>query len=242
MSAKRFFVEGVHAAGDTVTLAGSDARKILTVLRKRSGDHLEIVDSAAVLFDAELDTDGNRVAVRLLQRLPSGQAFGPQITIAQGIPKGQKMDFVVEKLTELGVAAIVPLESERSVVTGVGFSKLDRWRRLAKSSAQQCGRRDVPEIAAPADFEAVLRSFGSFDCVLLPWELAPPESGAAGLRIAALVRGKKNVLAIIGPEGGFSHQEVSAAREAGAHVVSLGDRILRAETAGLVLAALVQFS
>lgn len=239
---QRFFVEGVHASGDVVALAGSDARKIVTVLRKRSGDRIEIVDSAAAVFNAEIEIEGTHVRAQLLAPLAKAAISGPRLTIAQGIPKGQKMDFVVEKLTELGVASILPFESERSVVTGIAPGKLDRWRRLAKSAAQQCGRRDVPEIAAPMQFSALVEAFGAFDCVLFPWELAPREAAPVAREVARLLRGAASVLAIVGPEGGFTHAEASAAREAGAHVVSLGERILRTETVGLVLAALVQFS
>lgn len=242
MPADRFFIEGIHASGDVVELLGSDARKIVFVLRKQTGDSLEIIDSAATLFRAELQVEAPRVRARLLEGALRPPNDAPRLTIAQGIPKGQKMDFVVEKLTELGVSAIVPFESERSVVTGTGANKVDRWRRLAKSSAQQCGRRDVPDILDPVRFSDVVGTFGSFDCVLLPWELASRDGGAGSGRIARLVEGTRNILAIIGPEGGFTHSEAGAARDHGAHLVSLGERILRSETAGLVLAVLVQFS
>jgi len=240
---QRFFVEGVHSSGDVVALGGSDARKIVTVLRKRSGDRIQIVDSAAAVFTAEIEVEaGTQVRARLLAPQTNAPPGGPRLTIAQAIPKGQKMDFVVEKLTELGVAAIVPFESERSVVTGIGPGKLERWRRLAKSASQQSGRRDVPEIAAPTQLSALMESFTAFDCVLFPWELAARAGGSVGGEVALLVRGAAEILGVIGPEGGFSHAEASAAHAAGAHFVSLGDRIFRTETAGLVLATLVQFS
>ncbi len=242
MPADRFFIEGVHATGDIVDIRGSDARKIVSVLRKHTGDALEIIDSAATLFRAELEVDGAQVRARLRAGDSSASSDAPRLTIAQGIPKGQKMDFVVEKLTELGVAAIVPFESERSVVTGAGSNKVERWRRLAKSSAQQCGRRDVPHIADPLRIADVIELFGSFDCVLFPWELAPRDAGPGSIQIARLIKGSHNILAIIGPEGGFTHAEAAAARDHGAHLLSLGERILRSETAGLVVAALVQFS
>lgn len=242
MPADRFFIEGVHATGDVVELAGSDARKIISVLRKQSGDAIEIIDSAATLFTADLQIDAARVRARLCAAVAGPSGESPRLTIAQGIPKGQKMDFVVEKLTELGVSAIVPFESERSVVSGIGPTKISRWRRLARAAAQQCGRRDVPQIADPADFSAVLASFASFDCVLFPWELAIRTADRNAGEIARLVKGARNILAVVGPEGGFSHSEALAARDGGAHLISLGERILRTETAGLVIATLVQFS
>ncbi len=142
------------------------------------------------------------------------------------------MDFVVEKATELGVAQIVPFVSERTVGDGARDGKTERWRRLAKSAAQQSGRGDVAKIAAPLDFAALVATFGSFDRVLLPWELADPRP----LRdvLPPLVADVATLLIAIGPEGGLSQSEARDAETAGAHLVSLGRRILRTETAGLV--------
>ncbi len=239
MSAARFFVEGNYAAGETLTLKGGDAHKIVDVLRKRSGDSIEIIDSAAQRFAATLEIEGRDVRARLNERhaLPKNQPL--EITVAQGLPKGQKMDFVVEKLTELGVAAIIPLYSEHTIVTGANSSKLDRWRRLAKTAAAQCGRDRIPEIAEPRAFEKLIESFSSYDAVLFPWELAEQES----LRdtLPKLVNGVQRILVVIGPEGGFSHAEAEAAQRAGARTISLGPRILRTETAALVAVALLNY-
>src|SRR5207248_7059307 len=129
-----------------VSLAGNDAHKIARVLRKRSGDTVEIIDSTANRFDAVLEIENGDVRARLGEPVaPKGEPR-LRITVAQGVPKGQKMDFVVEKLTELGAAAIVPFYSERSVVIESGKSKLERWRRLVNTAAAQCGRDEIPEI------------------------------------------------------------------------------------------------
>ena len=239
MAASRFFVEGVYSAGQTVTLAGGDAHKIAHVLRKRSGDTVQIIDSAANRFDAVLHVDDGVVQARLGE--PHAPQIAPslEITVAQGVPKGSKMDFVVEKLTELGVAAIVPLYSERSVVIESGQSKIERWRRLAKTAAAQCGRNDVPEVAEPVAFAVLLQTFSKYDCVLFPWELA----GGEPLRtiLPSLVADAKRVLVVIGPEGGFAHAEAEAAKSGGAHVIGLGAHILRTETAALVVVALLNY-
>lgn len=239
MSAPRFFVEGRHTCGDDVTLSGADAHKIVNVLRKRDGDAIEIIDSAAQRFSAMLRVDGRSVQAKLSQQLETARTSLPQITVAQGIPKGQKMDFVVEKLTELGVASILPLQSERTVVSDVGANKLERWRRLAKSAAQQCGRADVAELGDPVSFSELLDRFAGFDAVLFPWELA--DRTPIRERLPGLLAGAERVLVVIGPEGGFSHAEAEGASEAGAHLLSLGTRILRTETAGLVLVSLVAY-
>ena len=144
----RFFVEGVHAAGDRVVLAADDARKLATVLRRRSGDRVQIVDSGGSAFAATLDVDGRAVGATLDAELARpGVETALRVTIAQAVPKGQKMDFVVEKATELGAHAIVPVRSLRVVGSETSPAKVERWRRIAKSAAQQAGRTRVPDVA-----------------------------------------------------------------------------------------------
>jgi 16S rRNA (uracil1498-N3)-methyltransferase len=236
---KRFFVEGCRRPGDAVLLDGGDAHKIVNVLRMNDGDAIQIVDSAAASFHATVHIQGAGVVAELGERIGTPVSSARRITLAQGIPKGQKMDFVVEKVTELGVAGLIPLQSERTIVAGASSGKLQRWRRLAKSAAAQCGRSALPEIEEPATFDRLLTRFDSYDRVLLPWELAAPVPMRESL--PPLLERAQNVLLVIGPEGGFSHDEVQAAQQAGACVISLGQRILRTETAGMVLLAIAGY-
>lgn len=239
MSLKRFFLEGRYEPGASVVFDGSDSRKIAVVLRMQEGDEVEIIDSAAHRFHAALHFDGRNVSATLNEALETAQSAMPHIAIAQGLPKGQKMDFVVEKLTELGAAEILPLQSERTVAGDVSANKIHRWRRLAKTAAQQCGRSDVPPIDDPVAFRELLDRFKNYDCVLLPWELAD----RAPLResLPQLVQDARRILVLIGPEGGFSHEEADRAQAAGAQLISLGSRILRTETAALVVVALLTY-
>lgn len=224
-----------------MTFDGADAHKIVSVLRMRGGDRIEVIDSAAQRFRATVQVDGRSAAAHLDEMIEAGGDAGiPEIVVAQGLPKGQKMDFIVEKLTELGVAAIVPLQSERAVVSDVSPNKLERWRRLAKTAAQQCGRATIPVIENPATLEGLLADVNEFDLALIPWELAEP--APLRERLPALLEGVKRVLLIIGPEGGFSHAEAAAAQAAGAHAISLGTRILRTETAGLAAVAIIGYA
>jgi len=232
----RFFVEGVHVLGESVSFAADDARKIATVLRGRSGDRVQVIDSAGSAFSASIDVSGNAVVATLDERIERGtRESAVRLTVAQAIPKGQKMDLIVEKATELGVAAIVPLRSERVVGERTGDHKIERWQRLAKTAAQQCGRSVIPAVAAIADWPALLATFGDYDRVYVPWELADVRPlretfEADAPRIAS-------ALFIIGPEGGFSSDEVERAIAAGAIAISLGTRILRTETVALVVLA-----
>lgn len=205
----------------------------------RDGDEVEVIDSAAQRFLAVIVVDGRSVHARLRERVAGAASSGLAITVAQGVPKGQKMDFVVEKLTELGVAAIIPLQSERTIVTDVSANKIERWRRLAKTAAQQCGRSDIPQVAEPQDFAGLVSAFSGYDAVLFPWELA--ESAPLRETLPPLVSDARRILVVVGPEGGFSHGEADAAGAAGAHSISLGSRILRTETAALVLLSVLNY-
>ena len=237
----RFFVEGVHAAGDRVVLAADDARKIMHVLRKRSGDRVQIVDSGGIAYAATLDVGDRNVSASLDEPLDQGNVESTlRVTIAQAVPKGPKMDLVVEKATELGAFAVVPVRSVRVVGHDTSPAKVERWRRIAKSAAQQSGRVRVPEVADVCDWDALLATFARYDRVYVPWELAEP----APLRDAfeRELSGANTVLIVIGPEGGFAHDEVERAVGAGAHVISLGRRILRTEAAALVVLAALLYA
>jgi 16S rRNA (uracil1498-N3)-methyltransferase len=220
-------------------LRGADARKITLVLRKRSGEAIEICDSAGSSFGAILDIDGSAVAARLGPGTARPRV-ALEIVLAQALPKGQKMDFVVEKATELGVRRIIPLRTERTLGTAERLGKVERWRRLARTAAAQCGRPDVPlvdDVTGWTELEGEVRAVA---LALIPWELAEP----VPLRdvLPGLLAGVDNVLVAIGPEGGFAHDEIERGRAWGARTVSLGKRILRTETAGLVACSAILYA
>jgi 16S rRNA (uracil1498-N3)-methyltransferase len=232
----RFFVEGVHVVGESVVLARDDARKIATVLRGKSGDRVQVVDSGGSAFAASIEVHDGSVTALLAESLQRGaRESGARLTIAQGIPKGSKMDLIVEKAVELGAAAIVPLRSDRVVGERTGDHKHERWQRIAKSAAQQCGRTVVPGVAPVYSWDELIATFASYERVYLPWESADVRP----LRdtFEADARTIASALVIVGPEGGFSSGEVDRAIAAGALPISLGTRILRTETVALVVLA-----
>lgn len=231
-------MQGVHAAGERVALAPDDAHKVAHVLRKRAGEPIVVVDSAGAVFEAVVEGDDGAFA-RLMRSVAAPVEARLDITLAQGIPKGQKMDFVVEKTTELGIGAIVPVRSERVIGAQTSAGKVERWRRIARSAAAQSGRRRVPEVAEILDWDGLLASFPDYDRVLLPWEALEPAPLRS--RLGELLAGATRILIIIGPEGGFSRDEAAAATAAGAHAISLGPRILRTETAGIALLAVILY-
>ena len=237
----RFFIEGVHAVSDRVALADDDARKIVSVLRKQSGQRVQLVDSGGSSYAATLHIEGKRVHAVLDETLERGGAeAGARIVIAQAIPKGQKMDLIVEKATELGAAAIVPLRSARVEGEITRENKIERWQRIAKSAAQQSGRRSIPTIEPVAGWDALIATFGQYDRVYVPWELADPVPLRECFETEA--RTAQSLLVIVGPEGGFSADEIARAQRAGAQPISLGTRILRTETAALVVLAALLYA
>lgn len=238
MAARRFFVEGAKEAGETVEIGGTDAHKIEHVLRLREGDAIVVIDSTGRAFDATVSALGRTVQIRIVEELAErrpGSAL--QIDVAQAVPKGRRMDFVVEKGAELGVEAFLPFYSERSVGRDVGAEKLARWRRLARTAAAQCGRNGIPEVRDPLAFDALVERFRAYDAVLFAWELAPPAPLYEHLAAALPASGR--ALLVVGPEGGFTHAEAELAQRHGAAMLWLGPRVLRTDTAALVLLAVI---
>ncbi len=236
----RLFVSGTFSVGDLVEPAIDDQRKLRVVLRAADGDAVQIADSSGRRFDGSVRMDDKTVRVHLDRKRTAPAALKLSITLAQGLPKGQKMEYVVEKATELGVARIVPFASARSAGDTARSGKVERWRRIAKTAAEQCGRADVPEIDEPIDFTTLVAHMRAEPLALFPWELAD----AKPLRetLPALLGSQTRAFVAIGPEGGFSSSEAKAARAAGAHTISLGSRILRTETAGLVACAALLYA
>jgi 16S rRNA (uracil1498-N3)-methyltransferase len=241
MPRDRFFIAGQRAAGERVALAPDDARKLVTVLRRQSGDRVRVVDGTGAEFRARLEVDGKTVHALLDSPLDRAAAeTRGRIVLAQAIPKGQKMDFIVEKATELGVAAIIPLRSDRVAGERTGEHKQERWQRIARSAAQQAGRSLVPVIEPVLDWQSLREAFVEYDRVYIPWERA----GGVALRdhFEAQAAAAGSILIVIGPEGGFSDVEVDLAQAGGALPISLGARILRTETAALVVLAALLYA
>jgi 16S rRNA (uracil1498-N3)-methyltransferase len=239
VTARRFFVEGRKEVGGSVEIEGGDARKIVRVLRLQRGDTIEVVDSAARTFAASINVAGTVVEATLLECIDGGRARLPalRVDVAQAIPKARRMDLVVEKCTELGAGAFLPFYCERTIGRDVGPEKLARWRRLGRTAAQQCGRLDIPDVFEPVDFDALLARFAEYDVVLFAWEAAQPEP--LHERLARAVPASGRALVVVGPEGGFTHDEADEAERRGGMLVWLGPRILRTDTAAIVLLAVI---
>ena len=223
--AERFY-HGDAASGGTIFLEDDEARHLVKVRRVEPGERVEIFDGKGFATEAEvLSAKKDRVELKPVgDRLPD--RFAPvRLTLATALPKGDRVDWLVEKATELGVARLVPLITERSVVDP-RKGTLERLRRTVIEACKQCGRNRLMEIDAPMEWSDYLK-----DATIASRLVAQP----AGLPSASWPTPEvgSSVVLAVGPEGGFTHAEVDLARHAGWIAVGLGQTILRIETAGI---------
>jgi 16S rRNA (uracil1498-N3)-methyltransferase len=239
---KRFYVEPGLLAGDAIAIEGALAHRLAKVLRLRAGDEIALFDGSGDDTVVRLNAaDGRRILASVVERHPGPAESRTAVHLYQSVTKGDRFEWLLEKATEIGVARIVPLVAARAVVrTPAEGNRADRWRRIVIEAAEQCERSTVPIVGAPESLSGALASAPGV--LLLPYE----EAGEAAPNIAELLSqnidelfARAAVSVFIGPEGGFEPAEVEAAREAGASIVTLGTRVLRSETAGLVAATLV---
>ena len=219
-------------------IKGTDAHHIRHVLRMQVGDQLELLDGTGKIYTAKIaQMSKEKIICTILSEKIEKSESKVSITIAQCLPKAKKMDLIIQKCTELGVAKIIPVISERSVAKG---EKLERWKKIAKEASEQCGRATIPEISPLLKFSEVLKLAKDYDLALIPWELEDKTTlkkiltGLEASRPAGLV-------ILVGPEGGFSTQEVELVINAGFKSISLGKRILRTETAGMAILSMINY-
>jgi 16S rRNA (uracil1498-N3)-methyltransferase len=234
---RRFFVDPTAVSEGRVTILGQDAFHINKVLRLDVGDVISVSNSVDTVYEVKL-TEVTKD--RVVGEVTAVEIIEPEtvrLTVFQGLPKGKKMDFIVEKLTEIGAAAIVPVTMARSVAEydGTrGAKKLERWRAIALEAAKQSKRDTVPGVSEIVSFKAAGAMMAGFDKVIVPWE----EEAEDGIRIPEVAI-SGDVALVIGPEGGMEKAEVDALMGSNTAVVTLGKTILRTETASIVAAALV---
>ena len=222
----RFFAERLDEC--RAVLPPEEEAHALRVLRMQTGDDCQALLEGNV-FAAQIAQTAPRVVLTLGEALPSPEP-SVRVTLYQGIPKGEKMDYIAQKCTEAGVFRIVPVNFSRCVARWEGkdaAKKQARFQRIAAEAAKQSGRAVTPEIALPISLRQLCEELRQYDAALVPWE----EERGQGIR--AKWRGERNVALVIGPEGGIAPEEVSRLQAAGAVPVTLGPRIFRTETAGL---------
>jgi len=232
----RFFISIDAIKDNEITISGSDVRHIRDVLRLKPGDKIIAVDGTSFEYLVDLKSvEKDKVIGEIVDKRKPLKEPSVSITLAQGIPKRDKMEIIIRMTTELGIKEIIPVMTERVVVRDNFENKMLRWRKIALESAKQSGRLEIPLIREVMEFKDILADIKQWDLALIPWELFKER------KLSDVLKNKdaKKVIIFIGPEGGFSHNEVNLAKEYGVVPISLGNRILRVETAGVVAVSLI---
>lgn len=226
---------------NSISIVGEKARYLISVIRCKKGDELTIFDGKGTCFRTRIEKAGRKeVVARVIETFSSDTESPLHIILIQGLIKGEKMDFVVQRTTELGVKEIIPAITERCQVRGT--KKLDRWRKIAEEASRQSGRSAIPVIYEPVDLRSIFTAYISQE--KLNGFIFYKEGGKSlsqAMQQNRIHNESSPVQIFIGPEGGFAREEIALAREKGLSVVSFGKRILRAETAAIAAVTLVQF-
>ncbi|MBI5025641.1 MAG: 16S rRNA (uracil(1498)-N(3))-methyltransferase [Nitrospirae bacterium] len=235
----QLFLPPEELSSKQVRIKDEKARYLYSVLRLKRGELLGIFDGQGHKYIAEVSSAGKKeFIVELLRRDLHATESPVSLVLAQGLPKADKMDFIVQKTTELGIKTIIPLVTERSQVRYTG--KIERWRKIAIAASQQSGRERIPEIHEPITIEDFLNLQNKPEIRvsgILLWE---EETQNRIKDILHSFKGRKEILMLIGPEGGFSQKEANMAIESGFLSATLGPRILRAETAAIAVISIIQ--
>ena len=239
----RFFAEPGQIGEKEIVITGADVNHIRNVLRMRADEEVLIADGQGAEYRCKLtDLGENEVRAQILWKLDGNAELASAVTLFQGLPKSDKMDLIVQKCVELGVARIVPVSTKRAVVkldAKKEQTRLKRWNTISESAAKQSGRGVIPEVSGVMSFEKALEEAKKLDVLLIPYERA--ENMAETRRVMGSIQPGQSVGIFIGPEGGFEESEVEEAVAAGAQAITLGKRILRTETAGLAVMAMLGY-
>lgn len=239
-----FFIDSSNIENELAYITGGDVNHIKNVLRMREGDEINLSTGDGLVYRADIkEMQADRIVCRITDCNGGKAELPSKIVLFQGLPKKDKMELIIEKAVELGVSEIVPVIMKRTIVKLEDRKKeekrLDRWRTIALTAAKQSGRDIVPEVADFVDFKEAAKRAQTLEYCLIPYEKAKGME-----RARELIRGTKGKSSIgiyIGPEGGISEEELNLAESFGALPISLGNRILRTETAGLALVAAIAF-
>ena len=239
----KFFVTQDKITENQIIIDTEDVAHISRVLRLGIGDHVTVCDSHGTDYEAEIaEMEQKQIVCSITEKRASESEPNIKVTLFQGLPKASKMEYIIQKTTELGISEIVPVKLSRCVVKIDNKKderkKLDRWQKISEAAAKQSGRGIVPQISEIMTLDEVIKSSKEFDLFFVPYECEEQKT----LKEVLLSRSDiKTVGFIIGPEGGFDPAETEKLRENGIDTVTLGKRILRTETAGEAVLAMTMY-
>lgn len=231
----RFFAHKDLISSNTIKIIGDDASHILKVLRIKNGEEIIVCDGEGTEYLCVIDSiEKKEVLCNIKNRMKNESEPPIRIDLYQGIPKSTKMDIIIQKTTEMGINSVIPVNTERVVVKAIDrdfSSKYMRYRRIAEEAAKQSGRGKIPDVLDIISFKDAIDSICEYDMAIIPYE----NEKSIGLKNILNDNKKfKNIAIFIGPEGGFTEEEINYAKTKGAIPITLGPRILRTETAGFV--------
>jgi 16S rRNA (uracil1498-N3)-methyltransferase len=237
----RFYVPYPQIEKGMLRIEGNEVRHIRRVLRLKAGDEIIVFNGSVEEYNGTIVEEGpSSVVIRIQNIFPSPKESPLEITLAQSLLKGEKMDYLIQKVTELGIKEIIPFFSSRSVPLldkSKKLKRLHRWERIAIEASKQCGRGMIPKIELFKGYSEMLETSSPDFLRLILWE-------GEGVRLKEVLEGSKEktkIFFIVGPEGGLSHEEVTDAKGKGFTPITLGRRILRSETASLCLLSILQY-
>lgn len=236
----RFFVDKSQIGDGYVSIIGDDVKHISRVLRLREGDEIIVCDKCGMDYTCALtEVSPDKVLAKIICEKESQTEPEIEVTLYQGLPKSDKMDYIVQKCVELGISKIVPVITKRVVALPRDTEKkISRWQKISYEAAKQSGRGVVPEISDAISFDKALSEISKEDALgIMPYECERDGKLSSVLKSSK----KKKICILIGPEGGFDESEVVKAQEAGVKTVTLGPRILRTETAPLAVLAAIMY-
>jgi len=237
-----FFVDRRNITGDTAVLSGTEAGHMLRSLRLRVGDSFFAFDEEGHRYRMRiLEATSRSLRAEVLEHSPPEPPPETAVTLLVGLPKADKMDFILEKATELGCSRVVPFRSSRTIPRPDAEDarrRLLRWERIALAAAKQCGSGRIPDLSPPLSYPEALRAGAASEGRIVFYE----GEGRFGLKkILSGLAGARSVALLVGPEGGFSEDEVRQAEKAGFRRAGLGTRILRVETAAIAVLCMVMY-
>ncbi len=241
MRESRLYVPPESISGSHAVFRGDPARHLITVLRKKPGDDIVLFDGQGTEYDATIERiDRDVVAATVRGKRVRCHAARPAVALYAAVPKGRRFDLIVEHATELGADTIAPLMTDRTVVrmeVGSVDNKIERWRRIAVAAAEQCRRATLPRVTPPLSFPEAVEQLSESAFSILARSVAqqPPFHEI----LEELDAAHNEVRIFIGPEGGFTSEEVARAEDAGLRFASLGENILRTETAAMASLAVI---
>ena len=238
----KFFTPAELFTDTHAVIRGDDVKHIYKVLRVTKGEKVAINNLCGEEFLGEIEeVNKQEVIVKIIEKFDTNNESNLEIYLFQGMPKASKMDLIVQKGVELGIKEFIPVITSRVDVKLKGeFKKLDRLNKIALEASKQSKRSHIAKILEPINFEEALNSMKEMDLIVVPYENAT----GYGVKSMAKVIGDKDIrkiAVVIGPEGGFEEEEIEMLKNIGAHIVTLGPRILRTETAGFTCSSLLQY-